>query len=688
MIPRMSRRAVLKAGGAIAGGALVSDALPRAAAAQGPTDGISWRADKALPTFAPPRHLDVVDLTGTTAEEQLLFNTLQGVVARDRPELYGLWPGSNDDVWLPRLGVPHSQIDLWSAVLRHAYAATGTIVYDPAVPDTINVATTLAGLHGAAVVDPTLAAKLAAPPYRLAPVLDLRGKFSSKLEAYQWQFDTLWPRCTHQLLSGFRPYLVQPVARTSDYQPMLIETRQIHDFSNRAVRTIDLSGLLGKGSVYVRFEDADPGDGGWGPAVTHVTVTADGKTLADFAPTDAAEEPFLFDAALSSALIAPEMSSEAQRFADVTEYCVYRFTPPAGTQTLTLSVDIANEFAVYATNVTPDSSQTSHPFAHACDYQVAARAMAFSLDPNQRAERDLFAQIASAVAPNTPYLGWFEGDVAGEWGGVGLLSQHSVYVLPADWNTNTTVHAGIPTRPRPSPVATAPTLQNKIYLTFCVSDGDNLQFDEHRMQQIWDDPGRGKVPITWTIQPHLADVMPDILDYYQRTATANDCFITGASGAGYVVPIQWPDDTFPLYAQMTHDLMGRLGITAVSAINYQSWSSGSLPLSGQKATDYSRIVQPLGIVLPSNAPQLIWLPGGTPESGLSGAGDVASMKTIIGYLSANWDGKSPAFFALQPSGWTMTPTDIAAVANSLDERYRTVRADQFFELIRAAHPTQ
>lgn len=683
MDTRFSRRGIFRAGGVVAGAGLLAPQFPGRAGAQ----SVAQAEPKALPRFPAVRHLDVVNLDRASAEEIMLFNTLQGLVARTEPRLYGLWPSSNDDVWLSRLDVPHTGVDFWDAVLRYKHAARGTVVYDPGLPDTINVATTLAGLHDAVVVDPELASRLAAAPYGLRPLIDLRRRFGSKLEAYRWQFQKLWPQCTHTLLSGYVPDLIQPVARGNDWVALLVETDQVHDSSNRKVRTVDLSGLLGKGPVYVRFEDSFPADG-WGPQLFHLSVTADGHTIADFTPTTDAETPFLFDQGTASALIAPEMNAEAVRFADGGSYFVYRFTPPDGTTHLSLTVDVANEFGIYATNVTPTSSQSSHPFTYLRDYQVAVKAMAFSLDPNQESERALFSDIAAAVEPNTPYLGWFTGGVAGEWGGVGLLSQHSCYVLAADYNTNTTVHAGIRTRPRRSPVAKAPAVENKIYLTFCYSDGDNVQFNEHRLQQIWDDPGRGKAPINWTIQPHLAELMPAILDYYQRTATPNDCFMTGASGAGYVVPAQWPDDTFPLFAQMTHRLMDSIGITTVSAINYRSWSSGSLPLSGAKAEDYARIVQPLGIVLPSNAPQLIWLDGDTPESGLSGAGDPTSMETIIGYLSANWDGKAPVFYAVQPSGWSMTPTDIASVVDSLDDRYRVVRGDQFFELIRAVRPTE
>lgn len=79
------------------------------------------------------------------------------------------------------------------------------IVYDPEVPDTINVATTLAGLKNAVVASPELAEKLSKAPFDLKILDDLRGKFDNRLEAYTWQYEHLWEQTTHQMLIGLDP---------------------------------------------------------------------------------------------------------------------------------------------------------------------------------------------------------------------------------------------------------------------------------------------------------------------------------------------------------------------------------------------------------------------------------------------------------------------------------------------------
>jgi hypothetical protein len=44
-----------------------------------------------------------------------------------------------------------------------------------------------------------------------------------------------------------------------------------------------------------------------------------------------------------------------------------------------------------------------------------------------------------------------------------------------------------------------------------MSDGDNLQYMEHKMKEHWDNPDHGSVPIGWTVSPAVLDVAPALL---------------------------------------------------------------------------------------------------------------------------------------------------------------------------------
>ncbi|WJH33760.1 GxGYxYP family putative glycoside hydrolase [Paenibacillus sp. CC-CFT747] len=168
---------------------------------------ITWPAQQQLPTFAKAKELEVADIYDAPGDIKLLLATLQGLVNRQEPRLYLLENKEEGTfTWLNDLDIPYKVRDnYWDIVEHFREEAKGVIVYDPAVPDSINVATTLAGIKDAVVASPELAKKLAAAPYRLPVLEDLKGRFKNRLDAYTWQFDHLWSQTSHRMLVGLSP---------------------------------------------------------------------------------------------------------------------------------------------------------------------------------------------------------------------------------------------------------------------------------------------------------------------------------------------------------------------------------------------------------------------------------------------------------------------------------------------------
>ena len=75
-------------------------------------------------------------------------------------------------------------------------------------------------------------------------------------------------------------------------------------------------------------------------------------------------------------------------------------------------------------------------------------------------------------------------------------------------------------------------------------EGDNVQNCQHRLRDLWDDPGRGSVVLNWNISTLLMDIAPSFLHYYQSTHTENDLLMAGPSGAGYTDPSEWTASAF------------------------------------------------------------------------------------------------------------------------------------------------
>src|SRR5579875_1620415 len=164
----MNRRRFLELGSA-------AFVLPAALAGRSHPDGddaLYWPSDHALPTFREPQHLDFANIQNLTGDQQVLLTTLQGVVNRRQPRLYfSLQNDNTDQTWLTTFQIPFTTAaDPLALIERYRHEVSGAIIYDPNVPDTINVATSLAGLHNAVIATADLAAQ-----YQIPVKQDLRG---------------------------------------------------------------------------------------------------------------------------------------------------------------------------------------------------------------------------------------------------------------------------------------------------------------------------------------------------------------------------------------------------------------------------------------------------------------------------------------------------------------------------------
>lgn len=656
------------------------------ASAASPEFSVYWPWGQALPVFPEVEELDVVDVSQSPGDIKIFMATLQGIVNRSQPRIY-LIEGTMSEgktTWLEDLGVPYVFYEdtafVGDAVLqKYRDEITGMIIYDPDEPHSINVATTLAGIHDAVVVSPQLAEMLAAEPFNLPVVDDLQGRFQGKLDAYTWQFEHLWDQTSDRMLIGLSPgtSVASRAQVARGFETIAVEETQERASRNRAVYELDLSSALGSEAVYLMFSDALPQDG-WGAAVRRVTVTADGETIADFIAGTAQEIPYLYDQQDS------QVSSGfgGHRFADNNRYFIYRFTPPEGTEKLVASVDMWNQFWVGVSNVRPMHSSQLQPYGFLRDYAVANRAMVFWLDANAPEERALFEKILASVHPGTAYLGWFSNDVVGEFSGVELTSRYGVFVLAADWFNNLTVFSGtrpesVPARPEPDP-----TLENKIYVTFVFGEGDNLQYNQHRMRAMWDNPHRGEIPLNWTSSPLLWDAAPAILNYYHATATENDLLVAGPSGGGYFYPNVWPETVFSAFMWMTSSYLQQTGMPIPYVLNRMN--GHNIPLSDSVVQAYLENYNPPGLFLSWENRSQTYVSNGMPISVIHGVGSVQEGIAALNAAKADWDGESPRFVSIGLLAWNLTPEHAVKMVENLGPEYEVVLADEYFALMRKA----
>jgi len=377
-------------------------------------------------------------------------------------------------------------------------------------------------------------------------------------------------------------------------------------------------------------------------------------------------------------------------------------------------------------------------------FLVATRAFVYWLDarnvlPDIRngwiAERHLMKRILKAFAPGTPHLGWF----VDEGQGVRLTSKAALPVLASDhffnlevWTsvqigqanpagenlartnpeanlgaslagTNLAPARGATTFPlseatpardvvaglapaRPAETEVAPTVSPKAYVSFTISDGDNLQYDQHRMAQLWQDPARGSIPIGWTISPALVRVAPALAAYYARTATPNDELVAGPSGAGYMLPSYWPAERLPAFLQLTGELMQEMNLRVIEALDTGSFLSMAFVNQSLQQV-YAKALAPFGVrgVL-SGAGQTrsSWNnAAGIPVlQNLGLAGSVAKAVNLVKDATLRAETQAASqFLNVYILAWSMTPSDLRQVMQQLGSEYEVVTPGRLMTMI-------
>ncbi len=172
------------------------------------------------------------------------------------------------------------------------------------------------------------------------------------------------------------------------------------------------------------------------------------------------------------------------------------------------------------------------------DYAVMRRAVVFELAPEADDPREtaLAHRMQDRIGPGAAVFGWAEPEERYAM----LVSMHDNYILCSE-APNLSFHAAVPcdrtewrqtARRDPSEFRLEPVH----YVAFMTSEGDAPKIHSVLHGGAWFDEARGTVPINWGFQPRLLEIAPAMADYYYRSATVNDFFVCGASGAGYVYP--------------------------------------------------------------------------------------------------------------------------------------------------------
>lgn len=327
------------------------------------------------------------------------------------------------------------------------------------------------------------------------------------------------------------------------------------------------------------------------------------------------------------------------------------------------------------------------------DIGIATGAAVVRLDPRKKDENIVIRKFLNDMkAGESIILGWWDE----ERSGIGIGVQYGISTIPADYYENATVYSGMPHLINYPVIPKKPKLENKIYLAVFLSDGDNIQYCQHAMSQLWDNEGRGSVPINWTVSPGLPDIGPGLLNYYYKTATPNDFFASGPSGLGYALIYDahnyvWNAETREMldpYTRFTQQYLEKSGLRVITIwdqINEEqmdTYATNCRYLYGMTQQDWER--------------QKGKIPAFNKQNKLAFIPNLPCYANSVEVIYRFWedqiksfDGTRPLFLSAQGESWKMGPENIVKLKDSLNRlspgNIVICRGDHFFALYNEAH---
>ena len=285
------------------------------------------------------------------------------------------------------------------------------------------------------------------------------------------------------------------------------------------------------------------------------------------------------------------------------------------------------------------------------DYIIATKSFVFYLTSTDSTEEPLMNQIISARPAGTPILGY----IADEGPDVADLSSLGDFLNASDFVDNGSDWAAVPslgrlTQPQPQPVHAQ---SNTVYVAFLVSDGDNEQYDEHQMFDVWSaGTDLGAVPEGWTTAPGMIDYAPSLLSWFYQHLPADSELLPGPSGVGYATQLTGTD--LQHFARLSGGFMRK---DSMSTTDF--WQTPS------EVAAYARASQVPSISV--DAPMAYLQEGKTAVVGQT-SGYIDPPSTLLSTIEQDVlaaPTTKPVFLEPLADGWAVTPQDVLAIGQAL-----------------------
>lgn len=179
----------------------------------------------------------------------------------------------------------------------------------------------------------------------------------------------------------------------------------------------------------------------------------------------------------------------------------------------------------------------------------ANRDKIFSYDDNEAA---LLDQIFSYLNPGSIILGW---GISDEYILQARCGSGGHALICTNASPNLSFHSSVPVtetsfKQKRQLTADDVTLEDKIYITFSMNEGDTYKSIGNLMNDgAWLHQKRGLIPFNWPINPKILQIAPALAKYYYESASDSDYFYMPTSGIGYFDAAYSTTDQRAVYAQ-------------------------------------------------------------------------------------------------------------------------------------------
>ncbi len=160
-----------------------------------------------FPKGSPPADIvDVVDLRTASADIKLTAITLQGQINKgDKASVYVLLK-DHDLFWLDWMKQKRyldktNNLSMDEYFGKYGKEIQSIVIYDPELPSTINIATMIASLNDGIVISPNNISEYGNDK----TITDLRGRWTTNVDAYNWALENLWQDMNHDILACLQP---------------------------------------------------------------------------------------------------------------------------------------------------------------------------------------------------------------------------------------------------------------------------------------------------------------------------------------------------------------------------------------------------------------------------------------------------------------------------------------------------